>query len=41
MTSQTSKKTLLKTEFKRFLKFIISELKPKGKIITPFMVQSI
>lgn len=31
---------LLKTEFKRFIKFILSELKPKGKIITPFNIIS-
>lgn len=31
---------MLRTEFKRFLKFMLSELKPKGKIITPFNIIS-
>ena len=38
MTNNTSKMTLLKTELIRFFKFFLSELKPKGKIITPFNI---
>ena len=30
--------TMLKGELRRFLKFMLSELKPKGKVITPFNV---
>ncbi len=38
MTTQQDKKEMLRSEFKRFIKFIISEMKPKGKLITPFNV---
>jgi len=38
MTIQTGKLSLLKTELKRFIKFFLSELKPKGKILTPFNI---
>jgi len=34
--SFTSRGELLKSEFKRFIKFFISELRPKGKLLTPF-----
>lgn len=40
MNSGTGSTALLKSEGKRFFKFILSELKPKGKIITPFNVIS-
>lgn len=36
--SVAAPRALLKSEFKRFIKFFISELKPKGKLITPFNV---
>jgi Ni/Fe-hydrogenase subunit HybB-like protein len=36
--TENMSKGLLKTEIKRFIKFFIGELKPKGKIITPFNI---
>ena len=38
MTNDLSKIDLLRSEIKRFIKFFLSELKPKGKLITPFNV---
>jgi Ni/Fe-hydrogenase subunit HybB-like protein len=38
MIKQTSKRALLKSELTRFLNFSLQELKPKGKLITPFNV---
>jgi Ni/Fe-hydrogenase subunit HybB-like protein len=38
MTHEMNTMTLLKTELKRFITFFLSELKPKGKLITPFNV---
>jgi Ni/Fe-hydrogenase subunit HybB-like protein len=38
MTNDMSRIELLKSELKRFITFFLSELKPKGKIITPFNV---
>ena len=38
--TENKSKGLLVAEFKRFIKFFISELKPKGKIITPFNIIS-
>ena len=38
--TENKSKVMLITEFKRFIKFFISELKPKGKIITPFNIIS-
>jgi Ni/Fe-hydrogenase subunit HybB-like protein len=38
MIKQTSKRALLKSELIRFLNFSLQELKPKGKLITPFNV---
>ena len=38
MTNQTEKMALLKSELNRFFKFFLSELKPKGKIVTPFNI---
>lgn len=38
--SYASKGELLRSEFKRFLKFFISELKPKGSLFTPFNIIS-
>ena len=38
MSSGDGKTALLKTESKRFFKFFLSELKPKGEIITPFNI---
>ena len=38
MTNQSLKLELLKSELRRFLIFFLDELKPKGKIITPFNV---
>ena len=40
MKTENKSKGLLVAEFKRFIKFFISELKPKGKIITPFNIIS-
>ena len=40
MTNDMSKIELLKSELKRFITFFLSELKPKGKVITPFNVIS-
>jgi Ni/Fe-hydrogenase subunit HybB-like protein len=40
MNKDNSKYSLLLYELKRFLKFIAGELKPKGKIVTPFNVLS-
>ena len=37
-TAASSRFTLLKTELRRFGKFMLHELKPKGKVITPFNV---
>lgn len=36
--NNTTSYTTFKIEFKRFIIFILSELKPKGKILTPFNV---
>jgi len=38
MTNQIGNMALLKSELNRFFKFFLSELKPKGKIITPFNI---
>ena len=38
MDNGTGSRTLLYAEGRRFFKFFLSELKPKGKIITPFNV---
>ncbi len=38
MTNQTGNIALLKSELNRFFKFFLSELKPKGKILTPFNI---
>jgi Ni/Fe-hydrogenase subunit HybB-like protein len=38
MNSTIDNKTMLAGESKRFMKFILSELKPKGKLLTPFNI---
>jgi Ni/Fe-hydrogenase subunit HybB-like protein len=40
MSRKKSSLSILSGEFKRFIKFFLSELKPKGKILTPFNVIS-
>lgn len=40
MESFASHSSLLRSEFKRFIEFFISELKPKGKLLTPFNIIS-
>jgi len=40
MTKNTGSAALVKSEFKRFIQFFLSELKPKGKLITPFNIIS-
>ncbi|OGU26935.1 MAG: hypothetical protein A2X66_08475 [Ignavibacteria bacterium GWA2_54_16] len=37
-TDNRNKRTLLITEAKRFVSFLLSEMKPKGKLVTPFNV---
>ncbi len=38
MDKSKKSKKMLRNEFKRFLKFLLGELKPQGKILTPFNV---
>ena len=38
MKAEKGTLTLLKSEGRRFFKFFLSELKPKGKILTPFNI---
>ena len=40
MANSAGNLVLLKNESKRFFKFFLSELKPKGKLITPFNIIS-
>ena len=40
MNSKTGSAALVKSEFKQFVKFFLSELKPKGKLLTPFNIIS-
>jgi len=38
MADELSKIKLFQSEFKRFIQFFISELKPKGPLFTPFNI---
>ena len=38
MANELSKSSMFRSEFRRFIKFFISELKPKGNIFTPFNI---
>ena len=40
MSSQVSRIKTLQLEFSKFIKFFLQELKPKGKILTPFNIIS-
>ena len=40
MNNSTGSKVMTQSEFKRVSKFILSELKPKGKLLTPFNIFS-
>ena len=40
MDNKTGTVSLVKSEFKKFIKFFLSELKPKGPILTPFNILS-
>ncbi len=40
MNGQQSSTAMLKSESRRFFKFLLSEMKPKGRILTPFNILS-